>query len=130
MRTRQSTKRSRTGSLRSPRSVLVSGPTTSKTPSSAKRVSEDPMTEPDKLQWRSDFGWSPYSPAASANPKSGLVVHYDSADQRLADRKSTRLNSSHVAISYAVFCLKKKKNYITRSGNMNIYQTNLISLQL
>src|SRR5690625_5793006 len=27
-----------------------------------------------------------------------------------ADRKSTRLNSSHVAISYAVFCLKKKKN--------------------
>src|SRR5437870_6616601 len=28
---------------------------------------------------------------------------------RLADRKSTRLNSSHVAISYAVFCLKKKK---------------------
>src|SRR5437868_12036633 len=29
------------------------------------------------------------------------------------DRKSTRLNSSHVSISYAVFCLKKKK---TRSG--------------
>src|SRR5690625_7117602 len=27
----------------------------------------------------------------------------------LEDRKSTRLNSSHVAISYAVFCLKKKK---------------------
>src|SRR5690625_6731839 len=27
----------------------------------------------------------------------------------LKDRKSTRLNSSHVAISYAVFCLKKKK---------------------
>src|SRR6266496_2363732 len=29
-----------------------------------------------------------------------------------ADRKSTRLNSSHVEISYAVFCLKKKKNTI------------------
>src|SRR5690625_2225284 len=28
--------------------------------------------------------------------------------QKTADRKSTRLNSSHVAISYAVFCLKKK----------------------
>src|SRR5690349_22172405 len=27
------------------------------------------------------------------------------------DRKSTRLNSSHVEISYAVFCLKKKKQY-------------------
>src|SRR5690606_40850298 len=30
----------------------------------------------------------------------------------LEDRKSTRLNSSHVKISYAVFCLKKKKNII------------------
>src|SRR5690625_5330863 len=29
----------------------------------------------------------------------------------LPDRKSTRLNSSHVAISYAVFCLKKTKKY-------------------
>src|SRR5690606_41757440 len=29
--------------------------------------------------------------------------------ERCADRKSTRLNSSHVKISYAVFCLKKKK---------------------
>src|SRR5699024_11932886 len=28
----------------------------------------------------------------------------------ISDRKSTRLNSSHVSISYAVFCLKKKKN--------------------
>src|SRR5438874_11610570 len=30
--------------------------------------------------------------------------------RRVLDRKSTRLNSSHVEISYAVFCLKKKKN--------------------
>src|SRR3989442_10711501 len=30
-------------------------------------------------------------------------------DDRRRDRKSTRLNSSHVRISYAVFCLKKKK---------------------
>src|SRR3712207_6960550 len=30
--------------------------------------------------------------------------------ERLEDRKSTRLNSSHANISYAVFCLKKKKN--------------------
>src|SRR5699024_11600167 len=29
--------------------------------------------------------------------------------QKYVDRKSTRLNSSHVSISYAVFCLKKKK---------------------
>src|SRR5699024_11229097 len=31
-----------------------------------------------------------------------------------SDRKSTRLNSSHVSISYAVFCLKKKKNKLDR----------------
>src|SRR5436309_12115758 len=33
------------------------------------------------------------------------------------DRKSTRLNSSHVKISYAVFCLKKKKNKQTKHTN-------------
>src|SRR2546430_9695480 len=33
------------------------------------------------------------------------------------DRKSTRLNSSHSQISYAVFCLKKKKNNVYRSSN-------------
>src|SRR5690349_23369547 len=32
-------------------------------------------------------------------------------DESLTDRKSTRLNSSHVEISYAVFCLKKKKTH-------------------
>src|SRR5690554_7063150 len=33
-------------------------------------------------------------------------------DDHVRDRKSTRLNSSHVRISYAVFCLKKKKKEI------------------
>src|SRR3712207_8002487 len=35
------------------------------------------------------------------------------------DRKSTRLNSSHANISYAVFCLKKKKTSFTRSIPLN-----------
>src|SRR5436309_10583851 len=34
------------------------------------------------------------------------------------DRKSTRLNSSHVKISYAVFCLKKKKRVIDTYGSI------------
>src|SRR5690625_5518220 len=34
------------------------------------------------------------------------------------DRKSTRLNSSHVAISYAVFCLKKKRKKTERAGGV------------
>src|SRR5437899_11091401 len=46
----------------------------------------------------------------------GNPVRYERAyyigeqDFYVADRKSTRLNSSHLGISYAVFCLKKKKN--------------------
>src|SRR5207253_10841114 len=36
-------------------------------------------------------------------------AHAASPSRARRDRKSTRLNSSHVAISYAVFCLKKKK---------------------
>src|SRR5437660_9735643 len=37
------------------------------------------------------------------------IERFDQAFDAILDRKSTRLNSSHVAISYAVFCLKKKK---------------------
>src|SRR6266571_5004136 len=37
----------------------------------------------------------------------------DSGGPAASDRKSTRLNSSHMSISYAVFCLKKKNKYIT-----------------
>src|SRR3989449_3135617 len=39
----------------------------------------------------------------------GLEQHQVTHQHRLRDRKSTRLNSSHGYISYAVFCLKKKK---------------------
>src|SRR5207249_8028310 len=52
--------------------------------------------------------------AAKASVTHGLAV---TINPPLADRKSTRLNSSHVSISYAVFCLKKKKHrpYAIRS---------------
>src|SRR3712207_7556267 len=47
---------------------------------------------------------------------SGVVVTDRRPDRRLpqdrGDRKSTRLNSSHANISYAVFCLKKKRQYL------------------
>src|SRR5215211_8361531 len=45
-------------------------------------------------------------------------------DGRGRDRKSTRLNSSHTVISYAVFCLKKKKNLLVdhdvKKNNRNV----------
>src|SRR5439155_11205950 len=45
----------------------------------------------------------------SGEPKYEPPVEVAKSQKDLEDRKSTRLNSSHVAISYAVFCLKKKK---------------------
>src|SRR2546430_5724929 len=46
------------------------------------------------------------SSAASSAASSGTAC----CSSRMRDRKSTRLNSSHSLISYAVFCLKKKNN--------------------
>src|SRR5260221_2303379 len=47
--------------------------------------------------------------------------------QAIGDRKSTRLNSSHTVISYAVFCLKKKETVLThargRSSSARHYAT-------
>src|SRR2546429_6633404 len=43
------------------------------------------------------------------------AVGFDIADDSDEDRKSTRLNSSHGYISYAVFCLKKKKTHTAQT---------------
>src|SRR5207253_9580326 len=54
-----------------------------------------------------------YSPVVAswvANDSSPTLANAMSAPP-VEDRKSTRLNSSHVAISYAVFCLQKKNNH-------------------
>src|SRR5258705_5756671 len=58
---------------------------------------------------------------AVPGPTAGTAVHQEGCGgvegnqahraRRTRDRKSTRLNSSHLGISYAVFCLKKKKQY-------------------
>src|SRR5260221_10840988 len=60
---------------------------------------------------------APHAPQRIAAGEQGTftaqqAVHsgaLDTAASAWADRKSTRLNSSHTVISYAVFCLKKKK---------------------
>src|SRR3712207_7284174 len=53
-----------------------------------------------------------------AGAMEGIVIGVPGIAVSLRDRKSTRLNSSHANISYAVFCLKKKKT-------MNISSTHL-----
>src|SRR5699024_12238874 len=57
---------------------------------------------------RSRTGRGRHTDAVTAEALEMLVAYIDVGDER--DRKSTRLNSSHVSISYAVFCLKKKNN--------------------
>src|SRR5258705_4728394 len=59
----------------------------------------------------------PYRDARPAHAARQLLALDDAArigaradPSRVIDRKSTRLNSSHLGISYAVFCLKKKKD--------------------
>src|SRR3989442_2443405 len=52
-------------------------------------------------------GDSAHSVEARVGPPAAV---WKNADGSEVDRKSTRLNSSHVRISYAVFCLKKKKS--------------------
>src|SRR5438477_7744652 len=47
--------------------------------------------------------------AELAAVRAELAADHGGDWQKLRDRKSTRLNSSHMSISYAVFCLKKKK---------------------
>src|SRR2546426_2447989 len=61
----------------------------------------------------------------------GGVVGTNADRDRIGDRKSTRLNSSHLVISYAVFCLKKKKkqNIICRMQLVNVKDDNMRSHQ-
>src|SRR5688572_32488712 len=76
------------------------------------------------LRRRRRQGGGPHAAGRGARAR----VHLPRAARRLrarhaVDRKSTRLNSSHSQISYAVFCLKKKKNKKT-SANELTFNTN------
>src|SRR5688500_15199669 len=61
-----------------------------------------PYADPDRLYWI-------YTDAPPFEFRLSLVDFQALDSQQTSDRKSTRLNSSHLVISYAVFCLKKKK---------------------
>src|SRR3712207_7859208 len=58
--------------------------------------------------------WALHAPGPPASGRQPLELSIGAGDERRrlaeGDRKSTRLKSSHANISYAVFCLKKKKN--------------------
>src|SRR5690606_41170057 len=65
-------------------------------------------SHPGQVIGRFEFRRAPAAARIQRVAKARMREQAASADHQ--DRKSTRLNSSHVKISYAVFCLKKKKN--------------------
>src|SRR5256885_2714303 len=59
-----------------------------------------------------------------------LETRFLSKGRRIEDRKSTRLNSSHLVISYAVFCLKKKKAHASMTIIDDIVSEHLFVLRV
>src|SRR5438270_10646077 len=76
----------------------------------------------DALPISTAFCWT--EPKITTSP-SWVLLSRSTLPTRWKDRKSTRLNSSHSQISYAVFCLKKKKNL----DNNFIHQNQSAALQ-
>src|SRR2546430_11394955 len=65
-------------------------------------------------------------PVSVTPPSSGPISPGSSS----TDRKSTRLNSSHSQISYAVFCLKKKKTHLVGPHRSSVSRKNNTALSL
>src|SRR3712207_7954582 len=93
---------------RPPRSTLF--PYTTLFRSRSERAGEHGVFTDALASWGGPAA-QPARPMASVNKKAGLTPGRTNelALAPTSDRKSTRLNSSHANISYAVFCLKKKK---------------------
>src|SRR3712207_7449372 len=77
----------------------------------SSRATPTPRRRPAGGPRPADRRWTRGRGAAPARGREILRERADVGRGRPPDRKSTRLNSSHANISYAVFCLKKKKQF-------------------
>src|SRR5256885_13216122 len=68
----------------------------------------DAMTWANAIEWSAGNVLLTYALPDQRGTGAALALRTGARIVRLADRKSTRLNSSHLVISYAVFCLKKQ----------------------
>src|SRR5437773_3452383 len=68
-----------------------------------------PAASSAKAAMMYQLGWSTLPGLRGLSVSEFRAMPTDAPDNERGDRKSTRLNSSHITISYAVFCLKKKK---------------------
>src|SRR5690625_4398796 len=81
-------------------------------PGTGEVIAEIASCSPEDARRAADLAVSAFAnwKARTAFERSAILRKwYELIMDNAEDRKSTRLNSSHVAISYAVFCLKKKK---------------------
>src|SRR5256885_5538060 len=90
---------------RPPRSTLFPYTTLFRSDEGACRERRDDEGEDNELRSREG---EPSEEAGGAREQREAEPDSSRGDGRAGDRKSTRLNSSHLVISYAVFCLKKK----------------------
>src|SRR5256885_6642138 len=99
---------------RPPRSTLFPYTTLFRSPQVIRRIENFPIQLWSKFRLAvvGMTGIDEFLSAAVSRIKPHFESHGRIA-RALVDRKSTRLNSSHLVISYAVFCLKKKKETIT-----------------
>src|SRR5205807_4656167 len=74
-------------------------------PRTAKLTAGEVRSGPTSQVWKID-----QPPFSTGSLEVRRVINVPQSPACRSDRKSTRLNSSHLVISYAVFCLKKKKN--------------------
>src|SRR5690606_42023538 len=77
----------------------------------------------DRHQRRADGREDPFVRLRKQVHALSLDEEVRQPEQEQVDRKSTRLNSSHVKISYAVFCLKKKKTIQPHRSQVQLPQT-------
>src|SRR5690625_7036462 len=82
--------------------------------SSDLRVPPDSGGFPGCLATPPEKSWRAQAPSRTSSARFHSQTRIRRANHPQRDRKSTRLNSSHVAISYAVFCLKKKKRHTSK----------------
>src|SRR5699024_11851626 len=95
----------------------LTGPPPTATPLSLLSIPRPPPASPlspSTTLFRSDFGYTKITVERPLKDENGQPV----LKKGKPDRKSTRLNSSHVSTSYAVFCLKKKKDNTRRLASL------------
>src|SRR2546430_10604799 len=93
---------------RPPRSTLFPYTTLFRSLPTRSRRASEAVPRSDQTSRKANQGWT----------DSPIFPHEPPVADRRQDRKSTRLNSSHSQISYAVFCLKKKKKIQSPMSHM------------